>query len=68
MLHTRARLIAFVVAALLSAACSRSDTPDASAREVTAFLDRVKANPEFRTTFEDGGSGEGISVSCRVAG
>jgi protein-disulfide isomerase len=36
MLHTRARLIAFVVAALLSAACSRSDTPDASAREVTA--------------------------------
>ena len=35
MLHTRARLTAFVVAALLSAACSRSDTPDASAREVT---------------------------------
>jgi predicted O-methyltransferase YrrM len=39
-----------------------------TAREVTAFLDRVKANPGFRTTFEDGGSGEGISVSCRVAG
>jgi predicted O-methyltransferase YrrM len=39
-----------------------------TAREVTAFLDRVKANPAFRTTFEDGGSGEGISVSCRIAG
>jgi predicted O-methyltransferase YrrM len=38
------------------------------AREVTAFLDRVKSDPAFRTTFADGGSGEGISVSCRVDG
>jgi predicted O-methyltransferase YrrM len=39
-----------------------------TAPEVTAFLDRVKANRKLRTTFEDGGSGEGISVSCRIAG
>jgi predicted O-methyltransferase YrrM len=39
-----------------------------TAPEVIAFLDRVKADPGFRTTFADGGSAEGISVSCRVAG
>lgn len=39
-----------------------------TAPEVTAFLDRVRANPNFRTTFAAGGSAEGISVSCRVAG
>jgi predicted O-methyltransferase YrrM len=38
-----------------------------TAPEVTAFLDRVRANPKFRTSFATGGSAEGISVSCRVA-
>jgi len=35
-------------------------------RDVERFLDYVKRNPRFRTTIERG-SGEGISVSCKVA-
>jgi protein-disulfide isomerase len=35
MLHSRARLSLVLVAAVLSAACSRSDTPDAAAHQVT---------------------------------
>lgn len=36
-----------------------------SAGPVRRFLDHVRANPRFRTSIE-GGSGEGISVSCRI--
>jgi caffeoyl-CoA O-methyltransferase len=32
---------------------------------IIKFLDHVKGNPEFRTLIEKG-SGEGISVSCRI--
>lgn len=34
-------------------------------RAVAQFLDRAKADPRFTTRFENGGSGEGISVTCR---
>ena len=35
-------------------------------REVVRFLERAKANPRFSTRFDDGGSGEGISITCRT--
>jgi predicted O-methyltransferase YrrM len=35
-------------------------------RDVERFLDYVKGDPRFRTTIERG-SGEGISVSCKIA-
>ena len=35
-------------------------------RAVTQFLERAKANPRFTTRFDDGGSGEGISITCRT--
>jgi len=37
-----------------------------STREMKSFLDYVKADPQFTTKIERG-SGEGISVSCRIA-
>lgn len=35
-------------------------------RDVERFLDYVKGDPRFRTTIERG-SGEGISISCKIA-
>ena len=35
-------------------------------RAVTRFLERAKANPHFTTRFDDRGSGEVNSITCRT--
>ncbi len=39
---------------------------DRGGKDVERFLDYVRRNSKFRTTIERG-SGEGISISCKIA-
>jgi len=60
MLHTRARLISLVLAAALTAACSRSETPAASAHQVDS------ASGDVAAPASEGLSGLTDSISARA--